>query len=346
MEIGHLIEDGVSLSDDGAASTIIGRKEELGRLHPCLALRLRSQPPANVWLCGPSGSGKTALARHTLEGMCGSAASKIGVYVNCWQHRSLYSGLQAVVDELKILRAEAQDTNFKLERIRQILRGRPLVIALDEIDRPMPRQRDEIIYGLLSLPRTRLICVANSTQPLAVMDERVRSRLNPLIIELPPYSREELEVILADRANRGLAPASWSPSVIKQISELAGGDARIAIQTLRRAAAAAEEAGRDGIDKRVVSQILKPWCNIVQEQRQADLTEDERAIVQQAIQHAPVGTTRLRQLYAAYCHNTGRQPVARRTFSKYVRRLAAAGLLNMASRPMTPGGRLVRAVTT
>jgi len=276
--------------------------------------------------------------------MTSSTASRVGVYVNCWQHRTLYSVLQAIIDDLKILRAEAQDTNFKLERIRQALRGRPTVVVLDEIDRPMPKQRDEIIYGLLGLPKTGLICTANSTQPLAVMDERVRSRLNPLIIELPSYSREELEAILADRANRALAPGSWSLSVIRQIAQSVHGDARMAIQTLRRAAAATEEAGHDKIDKRMVSQVSEPWHKILQEQRRANLTEDERAIVQMAAKHAPVGTTRLRQLYAAHCRNTGRQPVARRTFSKYVSRLAAAGLLNMASRPMSPGGRLVRAV--
>ena len=110
------------------------------------------------------------------------------MYVNCWQHRSLYSVLQAITDDLKILGAEAQNTNVKLVRIRQALRGRPFVVILDEIDRPIPAQREEIIYGLLGLPRGALACVANGTQVLATMDERVRSRLSPMVIQLSPYS--------------------------------------------------------------------------------------------------------------------------------------------------------------
>ena len=338
---GHLIEEGLTLSDDAVTCLITGRTKEQDRLQTCLAMMARGQPALNTYLWGPPGSGKTTVAGLAVREVS-STPTSVGVYVNCWQHRTLYSVLQAVIDEMKILRAEAQDTHFKFERVRQALRGRPTVIILDEIDRSTPKQRDDIIYGLLSLPKTGLICIANSTQPLAVMDNRVRSRLSPLVVQMSAYTQSEIEAILEDRARRALAPGSWSPPVIRQIAKLAGGDARVAIQTLRRAAAAAEKAGHGKIEKRTVSQILKPWHTILQEQRQAGLTDDERAIVQLAAEHAPVGTTRLRHLYAAHCRNAGQRPVARRTFSKYVSRLAAAGVLDIASRPSAPGGRLVR----
>jgi len=339
----HLIQDGLTISDEAVARELLGRREEQGRLQTCLAPMVRGQAPLNTYLWGPPGSGKTALARRAVRDVT-SAPTRAGVYVNCWQHRTLYSVLQAIIDRMKILRAEAQDTHFKLERIQQALRCRPTVIILDEIDRPMPKQRDEILYGLLSLPKTGLICIAGSTQPLTVMDARVRSRLSPVMVRMSAYTQREIEAILEDRARRALAPGSWSPSLLKEIAKGARGDARVAIRTLRQAAAAAEKAGRDEIDRRTVSQILMLRHKTLQEQRQAGLTADERAIVQLAAHHGPVGTTRLRQLYAAHCREEGHQPVARRTFSKYVRRLAAAGLLSVASRPMTPGGRLIRAV--
>jgi len=341
---GHLIEDSVTLSDDAVAGSLIGRRKEQDQLQICLTPMVRGQAPLNTYLWGPPGSGKTSLARRAVRDL-NSAPTRVGVYVNCWQHRTFYSVLQAIIDRMKILRAEAQDTNFKLERIQQALRGRPTVIVLDEVDRPMPKQRDEILYGLLGLPNTGLICVAGSTRALAVMDARVRSRLSPAVIHMSAYTQREIEAILEDRARRALAPGSWSPSVLREIAKGARGDARVAIRTLRQAAAAAEEAGRDHIDERAASQVLKPWHTILKEQRHAGLTADERAIVQLAARYGPVGTTRLRQLYAARCRREGQPPVARRTFSKYVRRLAAAGLLSVASRPMTPGGRLIRAVT-
>ncbi|MCX5673873.1 MAG: AAA family ATPase, partial [Planctomycetota bacterium] len=273
---GHLIEDSNLLSPETVAGEPIGRRVEMEALRTCLAPMLHGQPPLNVWLCGPPGSGKTLLARWVVEGTCGGAASRLSVYINCWQHRSLYSVLQAITDELKILGAEAQDTNVKMDRIRQALRGRLLVVILDEIDRPMPAQREEIIYGLLSLPKGALACIANGTQALATMDERVRSRLSPVVIQVSPYPAKEVEAILTDRARRALAPDSWTPTVLKRIAAVANGDARVAIQVLRQAATAAEMSGNTKLTTCLVEQYLRPWCLVQQESRLACLSEHER----------------------------------------------------------------------
>jgi len=340
---GHLIEDGNLLSPETAAGEPLGRRTESERLRTCLAPVLRGQPPLNAWLCGLPGSGKTLLARWAVESTCGGAASRLSVYVNCWQHRSLYSVLQAVIDELKVLGAEAQDTNIKMDRIRQTLRGRPFVVILDEIDCPMPAQREEIIYGLLSLPRCALACIAKGTQALATMDERVRSRLSPVIIELPAYTPQEIEAILADRARRALAPDSWTSAILRRIAAASGGDARRAINLLRQAAAAAEQAGSSRLDLRLINPILKQWHALAEEMKLAGVTEHEKMILQVARTRGPLGTTALAQACRTCCRKSGLPPVAQRTFSKYLGRMAALGLLRVADRPMAQGGRLVRA---
>ena len=341
----YLLEDGNLLSPETVAGELIGRQAHVERLRICLAPVLRGQLPLNAWLCGPPGSGKTLLARWAVEGACSSAASRIGVYVNCWQHRSLYGVLQAIIDQLKILGAEAQDTNIKLDRVRQALRGRPFVVILDEIDRPMPAQREEIIYGLLSLPKGALACIANGTHALATMDERVRSRLSPVVIQLSPYSAKELEAILTDRARRALAPDSWTPAVLRRIVATANGDARAAIQVLRQAAATAEMSGNAKLTTRLVEQCLRPWRLVQQEARIASLSEHEMILFDQAKQQGPLRASELARRYAACCRSRNIQPMARRTFTKYLSRLSAAGLLDASGHSPGPGGRIVRAIT-
>jgi Cdc6-like AAA superfamily ATPase len=341
----HLIEDGNLLSTEAMVDEPVGRQAEIERLKTSLAPMLRGQPPLNAWVCGPPGCGKTLLAQWAVQATCGSAATRVGVYVNCWQHRSLHSVLGAIIGQLKILGAEAQDTNVKLDRVRQALRARPFVVILDEIDRPMPAQREEIIYGLLGLPRCALVCIAKGTQALAAMDEGVRSRLSPVVIQLAPYLAEELEAILTDRAQRALAPDSWTPAVLKRIAAEANGDARVAIQVLRQATAAAEMSGNTKLTPRLVERCLRPWRLVQQEARLAGLSEHEKILFEQVKQHGPLGASELARRYIACCQGRNIRPMARRTFTKYLGRLSAAGLLETSGQQPGPGGRIVRAIT-
>ena len=311
-------------------------------MRTCLASALHDQPPLNAWLCGPPGSGKTLLARSAVENACSSTASRIGVYVNCWQHRSLHCVLLAIIGELKIFTAEARDTNIKFDRIRRAFRERPTVVILDHIDRPMPAQREEIIEGILNLPKVGLICIANSTQTLAAMDAHVRSHLSPMIIEMPAYTPQEMKTILTDRAQRGLAPDSWTPAILRRIAAASNGDARKAINLLRQAAATAEQNGGDRIDLRLISPILKQWHALAEETKLTSMTEHEKVILQVAQAQGPLRTTALAQAYRTYCHESGLPPVAKRTFYKYLNRMVPLGLLHVADRPTTQGGRLVR----
>ena len=341
-EPGKIIWNASALSVETIPDKLIGRTEQAAALRTGLRPMTGGDRPVSSWLYGPPGSGKTLVARSVAGELCPSGSSRTAVYVNCWQHRTLYSVLQAIVDELRILMAEAQDTDVKFDRIRQRMRGRPMVVILDDIDRPMPAQREEILCGLLNLPRAGLICTAQSMRALAALDERARSRLGPVITQFPPYSVEQVEEILTDRAHRGLVPGSWTASVIKHIASASGGDARMGIQILRQATAAAEEAGSGRLELRFIKPLLRQWQDVRQEARTAALSEHERIIRQLAARYGPLGTTELRRRYENHCHSHGLDPVARRTFTKYLGHLAAAGLLNVSDRPMATGGRLVR----
>ncbi|MFW6106718.1 MAG: Cdc6/Cdc18 family protein [bacterium] len=335
-----IIVDARSLSADVQPRRVVGRDKQICKLGRQLT-RAERLAGSHAWLYGLAGSGKTTVSRRVagrvdegLEAVC---------LVNCWQNRTLHSVLQTITYELRIFMAENTDTGLKTHRIRQALRGRPLVVILDEIDRPMPAQRQEILYGLLQVPEVSLICIANSVQPLATLDERIRSRMSPALIEFPPYTDEQLAEILTDRAEMGLASGSWSRQVLRRVASAANGDARAAIHILRQAAAVAEEDDSPRIKPKHSAGPIGRQRMVNAEARLVKLTEDERMIRAIAADRGPLGTLDLRRRYLDQCESVGHPPIAERTFTKYIRRLASAGLLSISDYPQANRGRLVRA---
>ena len=146
---------------------------------------------------------------------------------------------------------------------------------------------------------------------LATLDERVRSRLSPVLIEFPSYSPEELHVILTDRARHALAPDSWSPDIIRRLTALAWGDARLAVQTLRQAAASAEEAGNSTVDGQLIEHSLQRWQALRTQSQFARLSEHEKIIHGLVSRNGSIGATELRRLHTDYCRRHRLHPIAR-----------------------------------
>ncbi len=105
----------------------------------------------------------------------------------------------------------------------------------------------------------------------------------------------------------------------------------VAMRTLLQAAASAEELGRGRLDIRLVAGPFRQWNAVREDARSLELSERERIIRELVIRHRPVGTIGLRELYVAHCRKENVEPVARRTFTKYLNRLGAAGVLNVAA---------------
>lgn len=331
------------LSREYLPEKVIGREEQRTKLEICLSPIRNSQAPLNVWLYGPTGSGKTVLARTVARDMCRNSTARFAFYVNCWERGSLYQVVQAIAESLKVLGADAQDTNVKLDRIRQVIKERPVVVILDDIDRVAPSERERIIYGILSLPNTGVVCIANKKETLLSLGERTKSRLSPQVIEFEPYRQQELEKMLFDRAKEALVLNTWGDAVLRQLVRSVGSDARAALEALRHAAVASESAGKNRIALRRCAGALHERTPTRHEEMVQRLSYHERLIHELALKNEPILTTDLRYVYGNHCQKNGIMPVARRTFSKYVKLMVDRGLLDVDQRTVAGKGRLLRA---
>jgi Cdc6-like AAA superfamily ATPase len=297
-----------------------GREELVEKLLGCLTPTLQRQRPLNVWVTGKTGSGKSALVRLALL----KHYTKYGVrfsHVNCFRARTTYAVLEHILNDLRILRAEVPQTEFKARKLAESLKGLPLVVALDEIDRMPEAERESIIHILSEMSGVGLVCVSEDRDAMTCLQKCTTSRLSPIVLELGPYGSETLFEILADRSEAGLQPGSWSRNVLGKVAALSGGDARVAIQTLRTAAHLADGECSGFIEERHVEEGFGRTQEIRREYKLRRLSLHHRLIYDIVKERKSAGLGDVAEEYRKRCAAQKTEPVSARSFYRYAEAL-------------------------
>ena len=338
----QIIERAESLSPDILPEKVTGRTWQQDKLRQCLKPMKEGCRPISAWLYGPAGTGKTTIARKVAD-QVRSSQYKVSLYVNCWERPTLYSVVQALCEQLRILGADAQDTNIKLTRLRQVLKEKTVLIILDEIDRPMPKERESIIYNLLQLPKTGIFCISSDTTAFFELGTRVRSKLSPAQIHFPKYSTTEIKAILAERSMDALAAETCTENILQTIASYARGDVRAGLSILLKTAIAAEQDRADNITAKHIPDI-SVWQQLEKSSRIKSLPQHQQLIYKLAKKHGEISSTKLRWLYLLNCHNYYTEPIPQRTFSRYLARLAHDNFISIEPQVIGGHGKLVKAM--
>jgi len=203
-------------------------------LAPGSALRtaIEDGHPHSAILYGPPGAGKTTLARIAA------------------------AGAEGAFEEESAVNAGKAEIRKVIERARERRRtsGRPTVLFLDEIHRFNKAQQDALLpaveEGLLTL------IGATTENPYFEVNSALLSRCQ--IYELRPLEpeqvRELLRRALAD-PERGLAdPPPFEDAALEMLAQRSGGDARVALSALERAA---ERSRGEPVDVAAIEDALQ-----------------------------------------------------------------------------------------
>jgi len=211
----------------------------------CIKPLLAKRNGKNVIIFGPPGTGKTVATRHILNALEEETEEVVPIYINCWNKNTSYKVVIEICDVLDYKFTQNKKTEELFEVVKNILNRKSAVFVFDEIDKA---EEYNFLYTLLEdIYRKTIILITNYKSWFAELDDRIKSRLVPEMLEFKPYSQSEIKGIIKERASYAFVPQCVNENVFDFIAkttiENGGGDVRIGIYLLREAGLAAEESG-------------------------------------------------------------------------------------------------------
>lgn len=255
-----IFKDRTPLESSYIPDRLIGRTKETSELRSNLELLKVGANPANLSVFGGAGFGKTVVTKYVLRQVAEEAVSAgvnvRTVYLNGSSERTFTAIMRGMIAQLQRTLPPAGrprgDEVSQFLKVVDELAGF-VVVILDEVDKLPPDVCNRLLY-ILSRPAELMvtkshicvIAISNSVRFGYTLPAPTRSSFGTSKLIFTPYSGDEIYQILQDRARLSLNPGVCPEEVIALCAKTAAtvsGDARMAVDMLRKAAVITEKRG-------------------------------------------------------------------------------------------------------
>jgi cell division control protein 6 len=233
------------------------REKEQQHLATCIKPLFAERSGRNLLIFGQPGIGKTAATRHVLRELEDETDEIQPIYINCWQHNTTYKILLAICDIVGYKFTQNKKTFDLCKVLEQMINKKSAVFVFDEIDKV--EDFDFLYFILEQIFKKTVFLITNFKSWLVELDDRIKSRLVPELVEFKQYNPIETEGILKERVNYAFHDGIWDDTAMKLVtrktSELK--DIRSGLFLLRESALQAEEKANKKILPEHVKEAIK-----------------------------------------------------------------------------------------
>jgi len=341
------------------------RDTEIQKVAELTACALKDDCPPNFLCYGQTGTGKTATIRYISQKLAQQSLinKPWWIYTNCSVVSTPYRILAHIYNTIsgseKIPPTGLpKDVIFKklLGLMDQKIGPSICFIVLDEVDMVAEKKGgNEILYDLTELTKNLdyckvcLIGISNKLKFKEKLDPRVISRIGKEHIVFPIYDASQLRDILYKRAKVAFQEGVLKTDVIPLCAKLAyeeHGDARKALQLLKKAGSIAESTQKEQVSKNHVhkAQDELEKDHIVEYIQgmplQAQLTLTAIYLIAKFEHNHVITSGDVYEVHSELCYKIPRvKQLTKRRISDYINELVLAGIITADTRSMGHYGR-------
>ncbi len=295
-------------------------------IHPLLS----GSNGRNGFVFGSPGIGKSAATRAVLRDLEDETEDVITVYINCWNKNTTYKILLEMCECLDYKFTQNKRTEELFKVVKQLLNRKPAVFVFDEIDK---MEDFDFLYSIIEeIYKKSIVLLTNYKDWLTGLDERIRSRLLPEMIEFREYTTAETKGILDERKRAAFYQNVWEDeafdAIVAKTAEIK--DIRTGIHLLKESAVIAESNSSKKITGSHAHEAVKRVAEFHAKNEQ-ELDLDEQKILDLVKKHSG---SKIGDLFRIYGEGGGHQTY--KTFQRRIEKLEKGSYI---STKKTEGGK-------
>ncbi|MBI4454233.1 AAA family ATPase [Candidatus Woesearchaeota archaeon] len=195
-----LFKNEVALSFDFHPKPLMYRDVEQRQMANCIKPLFQNRDGYSLLIHGRPGIGKTIAVKQVLQELNEAETSEaeiIPLYINCWQKNTTYKIVIDICEQIDYTFTQNKKTEELLKIAIARLNKSSVVFVFDEIDKA--EDYDFLYTFLEQIYRKSILLISNYKEWLIQLDPRIKSRLNPQLLDFRTYNQQETKGILEQR---------------------------------------------------------------------------------------------------------------------------------------------------